>query len=73
MAKENKEVIIYRSDDGLSELSVHLENEDVWLTQKQLVELYQAAKSTVSEHINARSNCSENPNSSTRRQQRGLT
>ena len=51
MAKENKEVIIYRSDDGLSELSVHLENEDVWLTQKQLVELYQAAKSTVSEHI----------------------
>ncbi len=45
------EVIIYKSDDGESELSVQLENEDVWLTQKQLVELYQAAKSTVSEHI----------------------
>ena len=51
MAKENREVIIYRSADGLSELSVHLEHEDVWLTQKQLGELYQAAKSTVSEHI----------------------
>ena len=36
---------------GLSKLSVQLENEDVWLTQKQLVELYQTAKSTVSEHI----------------------
>ncbi len=51
MSKENREVIIYKSADGLSELSVHLENEDVWLTQKQLVELYQTAKSTVSEHI----------------------
>jgi hypothetical protein len=32
----SREVIIYKSADGLSELSVHLENEDVWLTQKQL-------------------------------------
>lgn len=51
MDKETRQIIIYKSADGLSELSVHLENEDVWLTQKQLVELYQAAKSTVSEHI----------------------
>lgn len=51
MKNETKEVIIYKSADGVSELSVHLENEDVWLTQKQLGELYQAAKSTVSEHI----------------------
>ncbi|HMR19058.1 MAG TPA: hypothetical protein PKA53_07145 [Sphingobacterium sp.] len=51
MDKDIREVIIYKSADGLFELSVHLENEDVWLTQKQLVELYQTAKSTVSEHI----------------------
>ncbi|MCK0131594.1 virulence RhuM family protein [Flavobacteriaceae bacterium F08102] len=51
MTKDTSEIIIYKSEDGLPELSVHLENEDVWLTQKQLVELYQAAKSTVSEHI----------------------
>ncbi|MBI1306843.1 MAG: cell filamentation protein Fic [Bacteroidetes bacterium] len=51
MSKDNREVIIYKSADGVAELSVHLENEDVWLTQKQLTELYQAAKSTVSEHI----------------------
>ena len=47
----SKEVIIYKSTDGFPDLAVHLENEDVWLTQKQLVELYQTAKSTVSEHI----------------------
>jgi hypothetical protein len=51
MKNQNREVIIYKGADGVSELSVHLENEDVWLTQKQLVELYQTAKSTVSEHI----------------------
>jgi hypothetical protein len=51
MNKENREVIIYKSADGISEFSVQLENETVWLTQKQLVELYQTAKSTVSEHI----------------------
>lgn len=51
MNKETKELIIYKSADGKSEFSVHLEHEDVWLTQKQLVDLYQTAKSTVSEHI----------------------
>ncbi|MGO3813162.1 RhuM family protein, partial [Mesonia sp.] len=51
MSKNHSDVIIYKSADGLAQLAVHLENEDVWLTQKQLVDLYQAAKSTVSEHI----------------------
>lgn len=51
MSKDSTEVIVYRTEDGLSEFSVQLENETVWLTQKQLVDLYQTAKSTVSEHI----------------------
>lgn len=45
------EVIIFKNDDGSINLSVTVENETVWLTQKQLIELYQTAKSTVSEHI----------------------
>ena len=51
MSKETNKVIIYKSADGVSDLSVCLENEDVLLTQKQLIVLYQTAKSTVSEHI----------------------
>jgi hypothetical protein len=43
--------IIYKNVDGTKKFSVHLENEDVWLTQKQLTELYQTAKSNVSNHI----------------------
>lgn len=45
------ELILYTTEDGVTKVSVQLEDETVWLTQKQLVELYQTAKSTVSEHI----------------------
>lgn len=45
------ELILYTTEDGVTKLNVQLEDETVWLTQKQLVELYQAAKSTISEHI----------------------
>ena len=45
------EIILYTTDDGLTKINVQLENETVWMTQKQLVELYQTSKSTVSEHI----------------------
>ena len=45
------EIILYTTEDGIIKINVQLENETVWLTQKQLVELYQTAKSTVSEHI----------------------
>ena len=43
--------IVFQTEDGIIKINVQLENETVWLTQKQLVELYQTAKSTVSEHI----------------------
>ena len=45
------EVIFYTTEDGLTKINVQLENENVWLTQKQLVALYQTSKSTISEHI----------------------
>ena len=45
------EIVLYTTEDGIIKINVQLENETVWLTQKQLVELYQTAKSTVSEHI----------------------
>lgn len=32
-------------------INVKLQDETVWLTQQQLVELYQSSKSNVSEHI----------------------
>ncbi len=49
---ENKgEIIIYESTDGLTKIDVKMVDETVWLTQAQLVELYQSSKSNISEHI----------------------
>lgn len=45
------EFLIYQSQDGKTQLSVVLENETLWLSQKQLTELFGKAKGTISEHI----------------------
>ena len=45
------QVILYQSEDGRTKLDVRLENQTVWLSQKQLTELFGKAKGTISEHI----------------------
>lgn len=47
----NSELILYQSEDGQTKIQTRLENETVWLTQAQLIELFGKAKSTISEHI----------------------
>ncbi len=46
------EVIIYQTEDGDTKIDVHFVDETVWLTQLQLVDLFQSSKSNISEHIN---------------------
>ena len=49
---ENKgDIVIYKTQDGLTKINVKFEDETVWLTQAQPVELYQTSKSNLSEHI----------------------
>lgn len=45
------ELLIYQTQDGQTKLEVRLNDETVWLTQAQLVDLYQSSKANVSEHI----------------------
>ena len=40
----NDKIIIYQSEDGKTQLDVKLEGETVWLTQAQMVELFQTSK-----------------------------
>lgn len=47
----NSEIIIYTTEDGLTKVDVSYEDENVWLTQEQMAELFQKSKSTISEHI----------------------
>ena len=45
------EVVLYESPDGEVRLDVRLEDESIWLTQKQMAELFGRDQSVVSRHI----------------------
>lgn len=47
----DSEILIYQTEDGRTKIQTRLENETVWLTQEQMAELFQKAKSTINEHI----------------------
>jgi phosphoribosylaminoimidazolesuccinocarboxamide synthase len=47
----NNQIVIYQSEDGQTQVDVRLENETVWLTQAQMVELFQTTKQNVSLHV----------------------
>jgi len=52
MKTEHGEIIIYETPDGKTSLEVQLEKETVWLTQKQLSELFGSERSVITKHIN---------------------
>lgn len=45
------EILIYQSDDGLTNVEVKIQDETVWLTQQQMSELFQTSRTNVVEHI----------------------
>lgn len=49
--KNKGEIILYHPENTL-EIEVRLEDETVWLTQAQMVELFQSTKQNISLHIN---------------------
>jgi hypothetical protein len=48
--KENK-LILYKDDEGKLSVNTLFADEDVWLTQAQLVEIYQTTQENISMHI----------------------
>ena len=51
MENQKGEILFYQREDGSARIDVRLEEDTVWLTQAQLVILYQSSKANVSEHI----------------------
>ena len=49
--KENNGIIIYQDEDGVTKVNVRFSNEDVWLTQNQLAEIYDTTQENISMHI----------------------
>ena len=50
MDKENK-IILYQDDNEITRVAVRFADEDVWLTQNQLAEIYDTTKQNISQHI----------------------
>jgi len=46
------QLILYQTKDGATEIQVAMQDETIWLTQKQMVELFQRDKSVISRHVN---------------------
>lgn len=47
----NNRLIIYQDDNGVTKVNVRFADEDVWLTQQQLAEIYDTTKQNISQHI----------------------
>ena len=45
------EILIYQSEDGLTNIEVKVQDETVWLTQQQMADLFQTSRTNVVEHI----------------------
>ena len=48
---ENNQIVIYQTEDGQTQIDVRMGNDTVWLTQAQMVELFQTTKQNISLHI----------------------
>jgi hypothetical protein len=50
--KRNEAFLIYQDENGIAQVNVRFEGEDVWLTVEQMMELFDASQQDVSYHIN---------------------
>ena len=51
MKGENNAFLIYQDDNGVSNVNVRFEGEDVWLASEQLAELFQTTQQNISLHV----------------------
>ena len=52
MQKNENNMIIYQDEDGITKVSVKFSDEDIWLTQNQIAEIYKTTQENISMHIN---------------------
>ncbi len=49
--ENNREIIIYRTDDGKANVSLMAKDGNIWMNQNQLAELFDTSKQTISYHV----------------------
>ena len=48
---KNKRIEIYKTSEGKTEIQVSFEEDNVWLTQSQISDLFGKSRVTITEHI----------------------
>ena len=52
LEKRNEAFLIYQDENGIAQVNVRFEGEDVWLNVEQMMELFDASQQDISYHIN---------------------
>jgi len=51
MSKPENNIILYQDENGVTRVNVRFSDEDLWLTQFQVAEIYDTTKQNISQHI----------------------
>ena len=51
MEERPPEIVIYRTEDGRTKISVRFESDTVWVTQKKMAELFGVTVSAINQHL----------------------
>ena len=49
----DNEIMIYEDKDGITKVNVKFIEDDIWLTQNQIAEIYKTTQQNISQHINS--------------------
>lgn len=52
ISPKHGKIVIYTTDDKEARLDVKLEQDTIWLTQKQIAELFKTERSVITKHLN---------------------
>ena len=52
MPQNENNIMIYQDEDGITKVSIRFIDEDLWLTQNQIAEIYKTTQQNISLHIN---------------------
>jgi len=51
MSKQENTIILYQDENDITKISVRFSDEDLWLTQNQIAEIYDTTKQNIGQHI----------------------
>ncbi len=49
--ENNNNIILYKDENNITRVLVRFSDEDLWLTQAQIAELYDTTQQNISQHI----------------------